>query len=156
MFLLEHYRRNQSKNHKHSRYQKRFYRRLSRLERRRHDRRIPRAALQDPHRSTWRKLYQSNSDQAMITFTGLDQKSFHDLLTAFEGFYKRYTPHSETGEIVPLSGKPQGRPRLMSAADCLAMYLSWTRLRGSNMVISLLFGMAGTSVSVYLRFSRDY
>jgi len=138
----------------HSRYRKAFYRSLGREPRRRRDRRIPRIALQDPHQSAWRKVYNSQSDQAMITLTGLDRAAFHSLLECFQGRYNEFTPHTKTGELQRLTGSSRGRPRLMSPSDCLALYLAWTRLRGSNFVLSMIFGMTGTSVSVYLRFAR--
>ena len=53
------------------------------VEKRRRDRRIPRIALQDPSVSSWRKLYHSNNDQAMITLTGLDHCTFGWLLDMF-------------------------------------------------------------------------
>ena len=42
----------------------------------------------------------------------------------------------------------------MSAADCLGLNLACTRLRGSTAVMQMVFGMSGTSVSMYLRFGR--
>ena len=47
-----------------------------------------------------------------------------------------------------------GRPQLMSAADALGLALAWTRTRGSQMVLQIIFGMPGTSVSMYIRFAR--
>ena len=42
----------------------------------------------------------------------------------------------------------------MSAADALGLALAWTRTRGSQMVLQMIFGMSGTSVSMYIRFAR--
>ena len=60
----------------HSRYQKKFYRALSKLQQRRHHRRIPRCALRHPEQSAWRQVFESGSDQALITMTGLDFETF--------------------------------------------------------------------------------
>jgi hypothetical protein len=83
-----------------SRNRKVFYRMLSRAEKKRRDRRIiPRISLQDPHESSWRKLYHSNNDQAMITLTGLDCCTFGWLLDMVCPVYQKYTPFTKTGEI---------------------------------------------------------
>ena len=55
---------------------------------------------------------------------------------------------------LPEREKTRGRPRLISARDCLGLVLGWTRTRGSNMVLQIIFGMTSTSVSMYLRFGR--
>ena len=138
----------------HSRNRKRFYKALSRAMRRLRDRRIPRFSLQDPGTSTWRRLYASTNSQAMITLTGLDVGTFGWLNEKFEPLYNSLSPFvADDGTIVPKTiGK--GRPRLMLSADCLALNLAWTRLRGSTMALSMIFGMTGSSVSMYLRFGR--
>ena len=139
----------------YSRNRKRFHKALSRALKRLMDRRIPRDALQDPHVSAWRKLYGSNNSQAMITLLGFVVKTFEWLRVKFEPLYKTLSPFiANDGTIVEISGKGMGRPRLMSAADSLALNLAWSRLRGSTMAPSLIFGMTGSSVSMYLRFGR--
>ena len=42
----------------------------------------------------------------------------------------------------------------MDAKDCIAMNLAWTRLRGSNIVLHMIFGMTVMNISVYLQFGR--
>lgn len=141
----------------HSRFQKKFYRRLSKFQRRRRQRRIPRCALLVPKQSAWRRVYESGSDQALITMTGMDFETFHYLEPDFKYFYDKYSPYSKDGVIVALQHNsadsvPKGRPRLMSAADGLGLVLTWTRTRGSTMVLELIFGMTQTSISDYLAF----
>ena len=118
----------------HSRYRKVFYRSLSAAAKRLRDSRIPRIALQDPSKSSWRKLYTSNNDQALITLTGLDHATFGWLHNKFESMYKKYTPFGEEGRMRLITGAG-GRPRLMSAADALGLALAWTRTHGSQMVL---------------------
>jgi hypothetical protein len=55
-----------------SRYQKRFYRLLSKVQRHLHHCHIPRCARLSPSASAWRQVYDSVNDQALITLTGLD------------------------------------------------------------------------------------
>ena len=129
----------ESNNFIHSRYQKNFYRKLTKLQRRRHHHRIPRCALLAPKQSAWRRDYKSGSDQALITMTGLDFETFHFIEPDFKYFYDRYSPYSKEGVIVALQldaddNVLKGRPRLMSAADGLGLVLTWTRTRGSTMV----------------------
>jgi hypothetical protein len=76
----------------HSRNRHRFYNLLSKVEKRKRHRRIPRVSLHYPHESAWRKLYSSKVDQSLITFTGLDVKSFEDLLELFTPVYESFYP----------------------------------------------------------------
>jgi hypothetical protein len=50
---------------------------------RRRDHRIPRCALLHPDSSPFRRLYLSRNEQSLITFTGLDYRSFGYLLEIF-------------------------------------------------------------------------
>ncbi len=141
----------------HSRYQKKFYRALSKLQRRRRHRWIPRCALLCREQSAWRRVIQSGSSQALITMTGLDFETFHSIEPDFRCFYDRYSPYSKDGMILALQLDHEGnvrtgRPRLMSASDGLGLVLTWTRTRGSTMVLQLIFGMTQTSISDYLTF----
>jgi hypothetical protein len=117
-------------------------------------RRIPRVALQDVMQSAWK----TGSDQALITLTGLDFATFHWLLPKFCALYDSRSPFSDPdGSVIALPNFPidrGGRPRMMKGADCLGLCLAWTRTRGSNMVLQIIFGMTATSVSLYLRFGQ--
>ena len=140
----------------HSRYRKFFHRSLSRAMRRLRDRRIPRISLHHPSESSWRQLYGSRNDQALVTLTGFDYRSFNWLLHIFEPVYNRYSPgdNNPDGYIVRIRHPNHGRPRLMSAADCLGLNLAWTRLRGSTTSLQLVFGLTGSRISKWLRFGR--
>ena len=102
-------------------------------------------------------MYGAVNDAALITLTGLDFKSFEWLNRRFKLVFDSHTPFiNENGMIaaLPEREKKRGRPRLISARDCLGLVLGWTRTRGSNMVLQIIFGMTSTSVSMYLRFGR--
>ena len=144
----------------HSRFQKTFFRKLSKLQRCPCHRRIARCALLAPKQSAWRQVFESGSDQALITMTGMDFETFHFLEPDFKYFYDRYSPYSKDSVIVALQlngddGVLKGRPRLMSAADSLGLVLTWTRTRGSTMVLELIFGMTQMSISNYLAFCSN-
>ena len=139
----------------HSRYKKRFHKKLSAYQRRIRQCCIPRPALHDPSMSAWRVLYQSKHDQALITLMRLDFETFDWLADKFAAYYDSHSPWLDVtnGNIVPrLEGR--GRPRLLTAIDCLGLCLAWTRTRGSCMVLQIIFGMTAVPVSLYLRFSR--
>ena len=143
------------KQKKHSRYRKIFYNNLSVYEQWLRDRRLPRVALQDPSQSSWKTLLKSGNDQALITLTGLNFTTFYWLLERFRPIYDGHSPFIDPhGKIVPLCFPGRGRKRLMEAVDCLGLVLSWTRTRGSNMVLQMICVMTGTTVSMYLRFAR--
>lgn len=92
---------------------------------------ISRAALLDPKCSGFVKLLQSRCNTSMITATGLDFRSFEQLLVDFQWYFDRYMPNSYDGKIRPLQAQKTGRKRLVSAKVCLGLALSWTRTRGS-------------------------
>ena len=87
--------------------------------------------------------------------TGLDFNTFEAVHHRFRYFYDNFSPHSEDGTIVQLENMRQhrkGRPRLMTSYDGLGLVLTWTRTRGSLMVLQMLFGMTQTGTSNYLTF----
>lgn len=135
---------------------KTFRERISLDGRRRRDRRVTRNALQQPKMSPFAFLFGSGSDQSLISLTGLDYKAFHYILQKFSPFYERYSPYSHDGAIrrLPIRVIRRGRPRSMSAAQCLGLVLSWGRTRGSEMVLCMLFGVTGSVCSLFLRFGR--
>ena len=143
----------------HSRYRKTYLRKLRSLQRRLRQRRIPRVSLQDATHSAWNTPLHSGNDQALITLTGLDFATFNWLSPKFSILDDTHSPFDDPdGRIVrPLDNLPVnqgGRPRMLSGADCLGLCLAWTRTRCSVMVLQIIFGMTGTSVSMYLRFGR--
>ena len=85
-------------------------------------------------------------DQALITLTGLDFKSFHYIKTRFKPFYDKLSPFSKDGTIVELRREEMGRLRSMSSVDGLELVLTRTRTCGSTMVLQLIFGMTQTSI----------
>jgi hypothetical protein len=138
--------------HAHSRYQKRFLRALSHEERRLRQRRIPHISLQDAHKSSWRRLYHSENDQALVTLTGFDHATFHHLLQLFEPIFDNYTPFGDGDCIQKIS--PRGRKRTVTALDILGLVLAWTRTRGALLALQLHFGLSMTNLTAYLRFGR--
>lgn len=136
----------------HSRYQKRFHRALSFEDRQLRQRRIPRISLQDANKSSWRWLFHSENDQALITLTGLDHATFHYLLQLFQPIFDNYTPFGNGDHIHKIS--PRGRKRTVMALDILGLVLAWTRTRGSLLSLQLQFGLSMTNLTTYLRFGR--
>lgn len=123
---------------------------------RRRDRRIPRIALQMPSESAFMFLYRSGSDQALITLLGLDYSAFSCIYESFAALYERYSPYSLEGNIRILfvTERKRGRPRSMTATQCLALVLNRGRKRGSDMVLCQLFGITSSVCSLFLRFGR--
>ncbi len=151
MAVVMHYCEEENDIFIHLRYRKEFYRLLSESEKRKRHRRIPRCALPLPQESPWRRVFYSNSDQALITLTGVDFNTFNFLHERFETWYKQYTPFTQNG-CIRLKKNPAGRPRLLMSFDCLGLILAWTWTRGSNMVLQLIFGMSMTGILDYLCF----
>ena len=136
----------------HSRYQKQFHRALPYEDRQLRQRRIPRVSLHDAHKSSWRRLYSSENDQALITLTGFDHATFQYLLQLFQPIFDTYTPFGDGDGIEKIS--PRGRKRTVTATDILGLVLAWTRTRGSLLSLQLHFGLSMTNLNTYLRFGR--
>jgi hypothetical protein len=136
----------------HSRYQKRFHRALSHEDRQLRQRQIPRISLQGAHESSWRRLYHSENDQALVTLTGFDHATFHHLLQLFEPIFDNYTPFGDGDCIQKIS--PRGRKRTVTALDILGLVLAWTRTRGALLSLQMHFGLSMTNLTAYLRFGR--
>jgi DDE superfamily endonuclease len=122
------------------------------------DRRIPRIALLDPQASPWEHLYSSKNNQALITLTGFDHKSFAELVTLFEPYFMNYTPWNFNGvtklkRVDPLK-RLGGRPRKVNAKSCLALCLTYYRFRGSFFILQGWFGFTGTPLGVWTNFAR--
>ena len=149
-------RRKIKQNHVHERDRGRFRRYLNEEGRHRRDRRIPRPALNHPWMSAWSIMFGSGSDQALITVCGVDHAVFRELEQQFTPVFNTHTPHH--GDIHRMyiqqlnPRERQGRKRLVSANMCLGLTLAWSRTRGAQWPLSMIFGMTGTPVSVWIRF----
>ena len=138
-----------------SRNRKEFFKRLTLLERRIRYKKIPRSCLHSIQESAWRKLYSGKRDSALITLTGLSHSAFQALNTKFKKYFENLSPFSGDGSIRNVMNiSKKGRPRNIKSEDCLALNLAWTRTRGGIFVLSLIFGMTTTAVSIYLKFWR--
>lgn len=138
-----------------SRNRKVFYRTLPSWEKDRRRNRVPRIALQHPSESAWRKIYESRSDQALITLTGFDFDTFEWLHEMFEPIYNQYSPFIDrNGQLVRLKCPKEGRKRMLTSRDCLGLNLAWTRTRGSTVALQIIFGTTETPLGVYLKFGR--
>eukprot|EP00171_Calliarthron_tuberculosum_P003036 IDg3036t1 len=123
--------------------------------RRRRDRRITRAALQHPNMSAFTYLFGSSCNQSLITTCGLDHAAFRILFNRFAPLYNAYSPYSSSGHIRRLPNNSiGGRPRSMTALQCLALSLAWMRSRGAEHYLSLIFGVTGSVCSLFIRFGR--
>ena len=60
---------------------------LGEYDKRMRDRRMPRCAMLPYKFSSFRHLYLSGNDQALLNATGYDHKTFHKLVQKFKPFY---------------------------------------------------------------------
>ncbi len=134
-----------------SRYGHDFRGSLDNKERKKRANKVPRLALLSVHSSPWRKLIESSSDPALITFTGFDKNAFYILLEIFGPYFDEYTPFTTSGKI-SLKRVGFGRPRKIRPEDCLGLSLAWTRTRGSKVQLNMSFGMTATNCALYIKF----
>ena len=99
---------------------------LTREDRKRRDRRIPRSSLRLYCQSPFRFLFDSGNDQALINATGLDHEVFNDLLRLFEPLADNYCLDQE-GNIKHVTrtrkGLRKGRHRSIDATGLLGLVL---------------------------------
>ena len=142
---------------------RRFRSNLSAEGQHRRDRRIPRASLSMPWDSPWQMIFGSANDQSLITLTGFDCESFNLLHGLFLPLFNRLTPHSrqQNGCVAVLQRQiggelvGRGRKRIITSEACLALLLVYNRTTVPNFMLSVLFGVTGTAVTVYIRFARS-
>jgi len=127
---------------------------LSADERRRRSGHLRRGALQNPNVAPFWQIYNSGQDDAMITFTGFDFAAFNQLHQVFQPLFDNFTPFNNCNGFIVRKRFETGRPRLLTSISCLALGLSWTRTRGSLMVLQIVFGLTRSALSVWLRFAR--
>ena len=103
-------------------------------DKRRRDRRIPRAALRPFKYSSFKYLYSSGNDQALLNATGFDHTSFDLLHLKFKETYDQHMV-THDGLIkkkkLDADGIPMGRARDLHSVGALGLVLMWYRTRGS-------------------------
>jgi hypothetical protein len=135
---------------------KSFKQLLSLSDRRKRSGKIRRGALQPVTNSPFCRLFASRQDDALITLCGFDHSSFKSLLDVFEPMYHQYSPFYTDvhGKYLKKGAQFWGRPRQVTPTIALGLILAWTRTRGSNMVLQIIFGMTSSLLSVWVRFGR--
>ena len=126
-------------------------------ERRRRDRRIPRVALKNYHQSSFKYLFDSGNEQALLNCCATDHATFRELLKIFKPNYDRFTFDRTTGTTrkakVTKSGVVKGRKRDLDAIVCLGLVLYWFRTRGSMArALPMAFGQTSSPLCCWLRF----
>ena len=140
--------------HIRSRHRRMHYRTLDLDERRRRAMKIPRAALQRPIASAFVRLYRSADDPAMIRLTGFDHRAFRDLLGVYTPIHDCVCVDRDTGVVKLKDPKKGGRRRDLDATALLALLLAWTRTRGSNHLLTMVFGQTLSPLNHWLKLGR--
>ena len=136
----------------------RYIKLLTREDRKRRDRRIPRSSLRPYCQSPFRFLFDSGNNQALINATGLNHEVFNDLLRLFEPLADNYCLDQE-GNIKHVTrtrkGLRKGRHRSIDATGILGLVLMWYRTRGScSRGPLLVFGLPSSTLYRWLNFPR--
>lgn len=124
--------------------------------RRRRDPWITKRSLQSPSMSAFNYLFSSGNYQSLITLTGFDFAAFHNIRAPLSQLYERYSPYYATGSIriLPVNLERWGRPRSMKDVQCLSLVLTFSRKRGSEMVLCMLFDITASVSSLCFRCGR--
>ena len=134
---------------------------LSIENRRRRDRRYPRASVQFYEQSPFRYIFLSGDEQALLNACGVDHKVFDELLQRFQPVFDTHTLDRATGHIKKMKlladGTPRQHPvdRHLDATGCLGLVLFWYRTRGScARSLALHFGLTSTPLYRWIRMGR--
>jgi hypothetical protein len=112
--------------------------------------------------SPWEKIFLSANDKSVITLTGFDFASFNMLHGHFVLLFKYFTPHStQQDDMLAILQRQiggdvagRGRKRIITSDACLALLLVYCSTTVPNFMLSVLFGLSGTAVSLYILFAR--
>ena len=96
----------------------------------------------------------SKDDKNLIPATGFDTSTFQYLLEIFEPIFKSHTPHKKDGKLQKLNNHGRGRRRLIDAATCLWLYLTWKITTSRLWFFQFMFNMTHPSIILYLMFAR--
>ena len=125
------------------------------------DRRTPRCALDCHKHSSFKYLYNSGDDQALLNCCGTTHAVFNELLALFEPYFNSYTLDDQ-GNLRKFKHSrkrrriiQRGRKRDLDAIGCLGLVLYWYRTRGSvARAVSMAFGLTATPMYKWLKFGR--
>jgi len=131
-----------------------FRKMLTRQQRRNRKGVFRREALQTPEVAPFWQIYNSGQMLALITRCGFNHPFFNELLLLFTPYFDSCTPYGDGSCIVKKQRPKGGRKRTVSAVSCLALVLAWTRTRGSNMILQIVFGLTSSPLDLWLRFGR--
>ena len=127
---------------------------LSDEENRRRDRRTPRISLRRYSESSFKYLFNSGNDQALLNCCGVDHRVFRQLLDLFSPVFHAYTFDDATGQIRK-KANTAGRRKHIDDVGCLGLVLYWFRTRGSlARATAMAFNMTSTPMYKWLNFSR--
>ena len=94
--------------------------------------------------SPWSRVRDNGDDNAFIICTGFSRAVFDYLAHEFECEYNR------VAAVKKVTGKA-GRPRVLAAADVLAIVLHWYRSRMTTWCMQLIFGIGPAILSRAMR-----
>ncbi len=94
-------------------------------------------------------MLKSRVDQSFITLLGFDVDSFFYIVKKIAPLFDNNSPFLD--DYIRTN---RGRKRLIRVEDCVALFLAWTRTRGSMFVLQMIFGMTQSNLSFYLWFGR--
>ena len=110
--------------------------------------------------SPFKYMYNSKNEQALLNTTGLDHRTFQELLNLYEPFFKKYMWDKKRKKVrlmkVDKFGRPYRRkPRDMDAAGSLGLILTWFRTRGAcTRNLSFTFGLTSSQIYNWILFGR--
>ena len=113
---------------------------------------IPILSLVNPLARPFVALIRSANDGSLIKVTGLDFSTFWSLSKLFSPIILGITPYSSDGVLRKKKSKV-GRRRNLNPIMLMGMILMWTRTKGSNHILSMIFGSTISPLNLWQRVS---
>ena len=79
----------------------------------------------------------------MVSFTGIDVRTFNELAVPYERIWRAYSPHvlTKDGRMKKIKIRNSGRARQLTAKASLGLVLTWLRNRGAFRTLCFLYGI---------------
>ena len=98
------------------------------------------------------KIYLSNYQQGMTSFTEFSYVSFNNLNQEIIPYFDIYTTYVFIKGGLITTKQPTGRERIINPTLLIGLVLTWSRTQGCLRNLGMLFGFNKSTVSVWLRF----
>lgn len=115
---------------------------------------MPGIAIEAPSMYLWAMLFESCTDQALITLIRFDHRAPWYVLARFHNLHNKMAPYSKDGFIARKCGTVKERKRKLSPRTCLCLSVTWYRTTGTTVMLCILHGIMASVCTMFIMFVR--